>query len=184
MERFAMLLARPAWTEQHALQFLLRMERLQRRRLARPLRRQRFRAQESLSQQRRWNIYGRRGAGGRRRCRRGHGRQLVRLRQRRRRRPLCCQHVDGRRRAHRGAGRSFKKNAPGRKSRARYRKHAMGNSLFRNDAARTVSRCDDGAGVGMGRWAWSSDAWDFDHDGFADLYVTNGMVSGPSARQI
>ena len=32
----------------------------------------------------------------------------------------------------------------------------------------------------MGRWAWSSDAWDFDHDGFPDLYVTNGMVSGPS----
>ena len=36
------------------------------------------------------------------------------------------------------------------------------------------------AGVEMGRWAWSSDAWDFDHDGFPDLYVANGMVSGPS----
>ena len=35
------------------------------------------------------------------------------------------------------------------------------------------------AGAGMGRWAWSSDAFDFDHDGYPDLYVTNGMVSGP-----
>ena len=36
----------------------------------------------------------------------------------------------------------------------------------------------------MGRWAWSSDAWDFDHDGFPDLYVTNGMVSGPSREDL
>ncbi len=77
----------------------------------------------------------------------------------------------------------FKKDAP-QETRALYHRHAMGNSLFRNmfrnggnvfsfeDATRT-------AGVGIGRWAWSSDAWDFDHDGFPDLYIANGMVSGP-----
>ena len=35
----------------------------------------------------------------------------------------------------------------------------------------------------MGRWAWSSDAWDFDHDGYPDLYIANGYISGPDARE-
>ena len=29
----------------------------------------------------------------------------------------------------------------------------------------------------MGRWAWSSDALDFDNDGWEDLYVVNGMLT-------
>lgn len=62
--------------------------------------------------------------------------------------------------------------------RALYRKHAMGNSLFRGSGA-AFQDTTDIAQVRMGRWAWSSDAWDFDHDGFPDLYVTNGMISGP-----
>jgi tetratricopeptide (TPR) repeat protein/peroxiredoxin len=63
--------------------------------------------------------------------------------------------------------------------RALYQKHAMGNSLLRNRDGKfdDVTQC---ANVGIGRWAWSSDAFDFDHDGFADLYIANGMVSGPS----
>jgi tetratricopeptide (TPR) repeat protein len=71
----------------------------------------------------------------------------------------------------------FQKEA-GPEARAFYRKHAMGNSLFQNKGGRFE---DTGthSGAGMGRWAWSSDAWDFNHDGFADIYVANGMVSGP-----
>ena len=81
---------------------------------------------------------------------------------------------------------AFKKGAP-QNARALYHKHAMGNSLFRNtshDASQIRDKAFEDqtgtAGVGIGRWAWSSDAWDFDHDGLQDLYITNGMVTGPS----
>jgi tetratricopeptide (TPR) repeat protein len=67
--------------------------------------------------------------------------------------------------------------------RALYQKHAMGNSLFRN-LGNSFADNTTNAGVGMGRWAWSSDCIDFDHDGFFDLYVVNGMVSGPSKTDL
>jgi tetratricopeptide (TPR) repeat protein len=73
----------------------------------------------------------------------------------------------------------FQKNAP-EEVRALYRKHAMGNSLFHAASGNAFEEKGVSAGVEMGRWAWSSDDWDFDHDGFPDLYVANGMVSGPS----
>jgi len=76
----------------------------------------------------------------------------------------------------------FKKDSP-QEIRALYQKHAMGNSLLRNNEGGFQDETD-AAGVGMGRWSWSSDAWDFDHDGFPDLYVTNGMVSGPSREDL
>src|SRR5580700_4458536 len=78
----------------------------------------------------------------------------------------------------------FQKDAP-EEVRALYRKHAMGNSLFRNTGSpgdKDVAFQDASASgeVAMGRWSWSSDTWDFDHDGFPDLYIANGMISGPS----
>ena len=72
---------------------------------------------------------------------------------------------------------SFQKEAPG-SVRGLYQKHAMGNSLFRNHGDGTFEDRTVSAGAGMGRWSWSSDAWDFDHDGFPDLYIANGMLSG------
>ncbi len=73
---------------------------------------------------------------------------------------------------------AFQKDAP-EEVRALYRKHAMGNSLFRNNQQAVFEDKSASAGVEMGRWSWSSDAWDFDHDGFPDLYIANGMISGP-----
>jgi Flp pilus assembly protein TadD/peroxiredoxin len=61
--------------------------------------------------------------------------------------------------------------------RAQYRKHARGNSLYRNQGDGRFSNVSEGAGVAMGRWAWCSDSWDLDHDGHPDLYVANGYIS-------
>jgi Flp pilus assembly protein TadD/peroxiredoxin len=97
----------------------------------------------------------------------------------------------------------FKPSAP-EAIRRLYRKHAMGNSLFETSSPPwpSVSSVVKGSsstaeyrgthgedprfqdatgasGVGHGRWSWSSDAFDFDHDGYPDLYIANGMVSGP-----
>jgi tetratricopeptide (TPR) repeat protein len=77
----------------------------------------------------------------------------------------------------------FQKDAPDM-VRGLYRKHAMGNSLLRNTGKSSFQDNTLSAGVEMGRWAWSSDAWDFDHDGFSDLYIVNGMVSGPSREDL
>ena len=95
----------------------------------------------------------------------------------------------------------FKKDSPP-EVRAQYHKHAMGNSLFRalsatseNSAIKdadslTASPAQsstpkftdvtDLSQTRVGRWAWSSDTFDFDHDTHPDLYVTNGMVSAPT----
>jgi tetratricopeptide (TPR) repeat protein/peroxiredoxin len=88
----------------------------------------------------------------------------------------------------------FQRGAPPQ-TRELYRKHAMGNSLFRNPSSRnrtTISEAKrkqdsfadltSAAGVRNGRWSWSCDAFDFDHDGFPDLYIANGMVSGPKVQ--
>ena len=74
----------------------------------------------------------------------------------------------------------FKSDSP-RAPKEVYRRHARGNSLFRN--ARTgFEDVTLSAGVEMGRWAWCSDFVDFDNDGSLDLYVVNGFVTGTEGQ--
>ncbi len=68
--------------------------------------------------------------------------------------------------------------------RSLYRRHARGNSLYRNRADGKFENVSEQAKANVGRWAWSSDAWDFDHDGHPDIYVTNGYISGPDPRDV
>jgi Flp pilus assembly protein TadD/peroxiredoxin len=68
--------------------------------------------------------------------------------------------------------------------RALYRRHMAGNSLYRNLGDGRFENVGIKAGVEMGRWSWSTDAWDFDNDGFPDLYVANGYISGLEERDV
>ena len=61
-----------------------------------------------------------------------------------------------------------------------YLRDAMGNTLLHNEGSKGAFRdVTDESGTRFGGWNWGSDAWDFDHDGFPDLYVANGFISGP-----
>jgi tetratricopeptide (TPR) repeat protein len=76
------------------------------------------------------------------------------------------------------AQKPFHENAPPN-IRELYQRHARGNALYRNQGDGTFENVGHQAGVEMGRWSWSSDFWDFDHDGYSDLYIANGYISGP-----
>jgi Flp pilus assembly protein TadD/peroxiredoxin len=65
-----------------------------------------------------------------------------------------------------------------------YRQHAAGNSLYRNLGGGHFKNVAVPSGASIGRWAWSSDSWDFDHDGFSDLYVANGYISCDLSREL
>ncbi|MBV9761228.1 MAG: VCBS repeat-containing protein [Acidobacteriaceae bacterium] len=78
---------------------------------------------------------------------------------------------------------NFQKDASP-EQRALYRKHASGNSLFHGDGRSTFRDTSETSNTSLGRWSWSSDAWDIDHDGYPDIYVANGMISGPVRQDL
>jgi Flp pilus assembly protein TadD/peroxiredoxin len=79
--------------------------------------------------------------------------------------------------------RRFQEKTP-EEIRALYRRHARGNSLYRKQGDGKFQNVSQQAGVEMGRWSWCSDFWDFDHDGFPDLYVANGYISAPQRSDL
>ena len=59
-----------------------------------------------------------------------------------------------------------------------YQQMARGNTLLRNRGDGTFDDCSVAAGVTMGRWAWASLFADIDNDGWQDLVIANGFVTG------
>jgi Flp pilus assembly protein TadD/peroxiredoxin len=62
-----------------------------------------------------------------------------------------------------------------------YQQHACGNALYRGDGT-TFTNISASAHAEMGRWAWGSDFFDFDQDGHADLYISNGYITAPQSN--
>jgi Flp pilus assembly protein TadD/peroxiredoxin len=65
-----------------------------------------------------------------------------------------------------------------------YQRHAKGNALYRNLGNGEFENVGHKSGVEMGRWSWSADFWDVDHDGYSELFVTNGYISGPDHNDV
>ena len=72
----------------------------------------------------------------------------------------------------------FEQVASSEEIRKSFQRQARGNSLFRNGGDGAFTEISEEAGVTMGRWAWSSDFVDFDSDGWLDIFVQNGYITG------
>ena len=69
-------------------------------------------------------------------------------------------------------------------TRSSYRRHARGNSLFRNLGNGKFADVSEEAGVTMGRWAWSSNFLDADMDGLEDLFISNGYITNEETHDL
>lgn len=66
----------------------------------------------------------------------------------------------------------------GQEALGQLRRHARGNTLFRNLGDGRFADVTEERQVEMGRWAWGSLFRDFNDDGAPDLIVPNGFVTG------
>ena len=65
-----------------------------------------------------------------------------------------------------------------------YRRHTMGNSLFRNRGDGKFADVSAQHQVDFGRWAWAADGHDFDNDGTAEIFITCGMLTNESETDL
>lgn len=68
--------------------------------------------------------------------------------------------------------------------RALYQRYARGNFLFHNEGNGRFRDRSRAAGVEISGWSWSCEDWDFDHDGYPDLSIANGFISGPNPQNL
>ena len=68
--------------------------------------------------------------------------------------------------------------------RATLKRFARGNTLLENQGDGTFQDKSDSAGVTMGRWAWSSPFVDLNNDGWEDMLVVNGFITGEDKRDL
>ncbi len=65
-----------------------------------------------------------------------------------------------------------------------YKRHTMGNSLYRNRGDGTFEETTRSEHAEFGRWAWSSGGHDFDNDGQPEIFVTCGMLTNESTNDL
>jgi Tfp pilus assembly protein PilF len=74
--------------------------------------------------------------------------------------------------------------SPARQLPDAYKRHTMGNSLFRNRGDGKFDDVTMQQRTGFGRWAWGADGHDFDNDGQPEIFVTCGMLSNESETDL
>ncbi|MGA3205120.1 MAG: FG-GAP-like repeat-containing protein, partial [Bryobacteraceae bacterium] len=73
---------------------------------------------------------------------------------------------------------------PGRGLETTWHSHTKGNSLYHNAGDGRFTETDGEEGVAMGRWAWSADGLDFDNDGSPEIFITTGMMTNASEKDL
>jgi hypothetical protein len=68
--------------------------------------------------------------------------------------------------------------------RSEFQRHARGNSLFLSAGDGTFRDVSEPARVTLGRWAWSSNFVDINNDGWEDIVVANGFVTGRDTNDL
>jgi Flp pilus assembly protein TadD len=73
---------------------------------------------------------------------------------------------------------------PARDNPEAYRRHTMGNSLFRNRGDGTFEDVTEREQVAFGRWAWAAEGHDLNNDGQTEIFVTCGMLTNKSEADL